>query len=472
MGTDNGVLRWNGTRLDRFTVQDGLSGRETNRAAGVLDSRGQVWIGTDQGVSVYRAQYDQPPRPPMVELHGVVVGVEEVPRPLSGRLDLETTEDDLTFRFRALSFRDEKRLLFRSRLEGYEETWLQAYTSPDQEIRYTNLPPGRYRFHLQASGAEGEWSEPVVSSRIVLAAPLWQRWWFLLGMLLLVAMLVYGIERAVAQWRFSGRLLQEVSQRTAELAVANRDLETLSRERQEFLAAAAHDLRVPLVNLRGFAAEVGVAVSELKEALAPALAALPEGSRERVELVLGEELPADLGFIDSSAERMDRLVTAILRLSRLEHRDLNFQRVDMARLAEGILGAITYQLEKHPATVTVEPLPEVTADPIAMEQVLQNLLGNAVAYLQPGRPGRIVVRGRREGDEVIFEVEDNGRGIAPEAQDKVFQIFGRAGAADTEGEGMGLAYVRALLRRHGGRIWFRSRMGEGSVFSFVLPFRS
>jgi signal transduction histidine kinase len=467
MGTDDGVLRWDGTALKHWTIEDGLGGRETNRAAGVVDSRGRLWIGTDAGVSIYRPEFDDQGPAPQVELTTVFAGGRdhELTRPLR----LGHRDNDLLFRFRALSFRDEKRLRFQSWLEGFEADRLPAYAAPRQELRYTNLPPGEYRFHLRAASAEGVWSEPISSAVIHIAEPFWRRPWFVLSLSLLGALTLFGAQRSMAQWRYAGRLEKEVVQRTADLEAANRELANLTREKAEFLAIAAHDLRVPLVNLRGFAAEIGGSLTDLKRALQPAWEALPAENRRQVEALLEEEVPEELTFIDSSAERMDRLVTAILQLSRLEHRELHLERVDMAALVAGLLESLAYRLEQHPATVQVGPLPEVTADSMAMEQILQNLLGNAVGYLRPDTPGRIEIRGRREGNEAIFEVADNGRGIAEADREKVFQIFGRAGRSETKGEGMGLAYVRTLLRRHGGRVWFESRFGEGTVFRFAVP---
>jgi len=469
LGTDDGVLCWDGVRVNRFTVEDGLSGRETNRAAGIVDSRGHVWIGTDQGVSVYFPDKDHVSLPPKVELRAVMAGGRS--HSLAEPLRLDHDENDLVFQFRAISFRDETRVQLRSRLEGFEEDWSADFASPRQEIRYTNLPPGRYRFHLRAASAEGAWSDVVSSAVLMIDSPIYQRPWFYLSLGLLVVLLLSIGQRGVAQWRYSRRLGEEVAHRTTELAAANRELATLSQEKADFLAIAAHDLRVPLVNLRGFAAEVGMSLKDLGETLEPLIEKLPEAKRRHARALLQGDLPEELAFIDSSAARMDRLVTAILQLSRLERRELMFVMIDTEALVAILLESLAYRLEQHPATVEKGELPSVVADPMAMELVFQNLLSNAVAYLDPERPGRIAIRGRRIADEVIFEVADNGRGIAEAEQAKVFQVFGRAGPGDTEGEGMGLAYVRTLLRRHGGRVWFESRLGEGTVFYFALPVR-
>jgi len=116
----------------------------------------------------------------------------------------------------------------------------------------------------------------------------------------------------------------------------------------------------------------------------------------------------------------------------------------------------------------VAPLPQVVADRTSMEQIMGNLLSNAVQYLDRDRPGEVVISGERGQEETAFRVRDNGRGIAEDDMDKVFAPFRRAARQDTAGEGMALAYVQALVRRHGGRIWCESELGVGSTFTFTI----
>ena len=97
-----------------------------------------------------------------------------------------------------------------------------------------------------------------------------------------------------------------------------------------------------------------------------------------------------------------------------------------------------------------------------------NILDNALLYLDPERLGEIEIGGERQADQVCFYIRDNGRGIAPGDMDKVFAPFRRGGKQDMPGEGMGLAYVQALVRRHGGRIWCESQPGVGTTFTFTV----
>jgi signal transduction histidine kinase len=111
----------------------------------------------------------------------------------------------------------------------------------------------------------------------------------------------------------------------------------------------------------------------------------------------------------------------------------------------------------------------VISDRFALDQVFSNLIENAVKYLRPGVPGRIVVSGRRDSERVVYTVADNGRGIDPRDHARVFDLFRRSGAQDTPGEGIGLATVRALVFRLGGIIALESNLGQGATFTLSLP---
>ncbi len=141
----------------------------------------------------------------------------------------------------------------------------------------------------------------------------------------------------------------------------------------------------------------------------------------------------------------------------------------MHQLLETQSRSVAHQLQECGAELVIEAVPNLTSDRLAIEQVFGNLIDNAVKYLDSSRPGRIVVRGRDLGAGVQFEIEDNGRGIDPKDFERIFDLFRRSGIQDQQGEGIGLAHVRALVRRLGGTITVSSRLGEGSTFTVVLP---
>jgi len=252
-----------------------------------------------------------------------------------------------------------------------------------------------------------------------------------------------------------------VQERTAELMAANEEI-------KRFAYIVSHDLRAPLINLKGFASELRAACDVLQAALPTALPHLEALRRTDVSRALDQDIPEALGFIETSVTRMDHLIRAILQLSRLGRRELHFEPLDMPALVHGTVQTLAHQIAQRQAQVTVEPLPTVLADRTAMEQIMGNLLANAVAYLDPDRPGEIVVTGERRPDVTVLHVRDNGRGIATEDIAKVFEPFRRVGKQDVPGEGMGLAYVQMLVRRHGGDIRCHSTPGVGTTFTCTI----
>ena len=242
------------------------------------------------------------------------------------------------------------------------------------------------------------------------------------------------------------------------------------REIQRFAYIVSHDLRSPLVNVMGFTAELEGATAAIAELIDRAEQRAPEILTEEARAAAREDLPEAIGFIRTSTEKMDRLIAAILKLSREGRRTIAPEPLDLAAMLAGIEASLTQQIEKRGATLAVEqPLPAIVSDRLAIEQVFSNLIENAVKYLSPDRAGRIVVRGKKDGQRVIFEVEDNGRGIAPADFNRVFDLFRRAGNQDQPGEGIGLAHVRALAYRLGGVIDVSSELSKGSTFRLTLP---
>jgi signal transduction histidine kinase len=205
---------------------------------------------------------------------------------------------------------------------------------------------------------------------------------------------------------------------------------------------------------------------ERAEAEAPDIVT-PEAST-----AIRSDLPESIGFIRTSTQKMDRLINAILQLSRQGRRVLTPEAVDMGRTMRGVADNLAHRASELGATVDVAPdLPGVISDRLALEQIFSNLVENALKYLKPGRPGRVEIRGRREGARTVYEVIDNGRGVDPRDHDRIFDLFRRAGAQDQPGEGIGLAHVRALAYRLGGTVGCESTLDQGATFRVSLPTR-
>ncbi|NEW86470.1 histidine kinase [Rhodopseudomonas sp. WA056] len=267
-----------------------------------------------------------------------------------------------------------------------------------------------------------------------------------------------------------------VQERTTDLREANEEI-------QRFAYIVSHDLRSPLVNIMGFTSEL----EELRSDIFRRIATLSrevagkqsaanadsdgEPELEPADRQLSEDFTEALGFIKSSIGKMDRLISAILNLTREGRRQFQPVRIDTRELIENIASTVAHQAAEADAQIRIEPLPEIVSDRLALEQIFSNLIDNALKYLKNGVPGDIVIRGRQKLGFVIFEIADNGRGIDPKDHQRIFDLFRRAGTQDRPGQGIGLAHVRALVRRLGGTMSVSSALGEGSTFTITLPAR-
>ncbi|KIZ40253.1 MULTISPECIES: CHASE3 domain-containing protein [Rhodopseudomonas] len=265
-----------------------------------------------------------------------------------------------------------------------------------------------------------------------------------------------------------------VDERTSDLREANEEI-------QRFAYIVSHDLRSPLVNIMGFTSELEELrgdifrrIATLARAAAPQAidASLDDQGQpllDEADKQLSQDFTEALGFIKSSIGKMDRLISAILNLTREGRREFQPVQIDTRELIENIASTVAHQAAEAEAEIRIEPLPEIVSDRLALEQIFSNLIDNALKYLKPGVPGDISIRGHQRLGFAIFEVADNGRGIDPKDHQRIFDLFRRAGTQDKPGQGIGLAHVRALVRRLGGTMSVASELGRGSTFTITLP---
>ena len=234
---------------------------------------------------------------------------------------------------------------------------------------------------------------------------------------------------------------QEALERTAaELARSNQDLE-------QFAYIASHDLQEPLRMIGGY-------VQLLQRHYADAL---DDKAKQYIEYAV------------DGAARMGNLINDLLQYSRLGTRTKPFAPTDMQRLLENVLLGLRVSLRESGAVITHEVLPTIQADDTQMAQLLQNLLSNAIKF-RGDQPPQIHVGAKRGKNEWVFSVSDNGIGIDPQFHDRIFLIFQRLHTRKAySGTGIGLAICKKIVDRHGGRIWIRSKPGEGSTFYFTIP---
>jgi signal transduction histidine kinase/HAMP domain-containing protein len=242
------------------------------------------------------------------------------------------------------------------------------------------------------------------------------------------------------------RAEQGLVERNRSLAQAVQELERSNAELEQFAYAASHDLSTPLRGISGF-------IQLLRRRLKSRLDAQDE---EYIDLALG------------SAGQMQALISGLLALSRIGREAPGAEPTDCAALLDELRSQFLATPGARAAQITSDPLPTVTATPVEIRQLLQNLVGNAIKF-QPGPRPRVHVSAAREGAHWRFSVRDWGIGIRPEHQARLFQLFHRLHTPDAyEGSGIGLAICRKIVQRHGGRIWVESDGTGGSTFHFTL----
>jgi len=258
-------------------------------------------------------------------------------------------------------------------------------------------------------------------------------------------------------------LEERVEERTEDLLRANEEI-------QRFAYIVTHDLRAPLVNIMGFTSELDQTMKTVQSYVLADGEPLSEQSIHEARTAAAEDLPEAIGFIRASTKKMDGLINAILKISREGRRQIKPETIEMGELLENAAASVRHQVAESEGEVVVSAkIPPIVGDRFSLEQIFGNLLDNAVKY-RADRPIHINIAARPlRGNRVQIDVADNGRGIAEQDHQRVFDLFRRAGTQDKPGEGIGLAHVRSLVRNMGGDVKLTSEFGEGTTFSVILP---
>ena len=229
-------------------------------------------------------------------------------------------------------------------------------------------------------------------------------------------------------------------------------LKATNAELESFSYSVSHDLRQPLRAIHGFARIL-----------------LEDHHAE-----LDPEAQRLLGVIDQNTLRMGQLIDDLLAFSRLGRKELETRRVDMAEVADGVAAEVRRADADRPLEIKIFPLPPARGDCALLRQVLSNLVHNAVKFTRGRNPARVEIGVRPpappDGPQTVYYVRDNGAGFDPRYADKLFGVFQRLHRAEEfEGTGVGLAIVKRIVERHGGRVWAEAQVNEGATFYFTLP---
>lgn len=438
-----------------FGTAAGMRSSECNgglQPAGWKARDGRLWFPTTAGAAVVdpgAARSDRPAPPVVVE---AVIADRRLLDPGQPALLAPGTRD-VELHYTALSFLDPGRVRFRYRLEGYDDEWVDAGTR--RQAYYTNLPPGEYRFGVQASNDDGAWNEGGAAYAFRLRPRLWQTDWFV-ALCTVSAIGAAGglyLVRVRTLKHREHELARVVDERTRDLVEATHRLREANRRQADVVSRVSHELKTPLTLIH----------------------------------LYGETLQNDAHLGDAERREYCSVITReVARLGHLIDRVLGFASVDRGRkqyhLRHGDLRqALAPTVEAYARYLggqgfsvrseLAADLPPVRFDPEAVAEAVVNLIDNAAKY--GGASREIDVRLFARNGAAVLEIEDRGVGIAPEQRERIFEQFYRVpdGGSRGGGHGLGLFLVRHIAEAHQASIELDSEIGRGSRFRLVFPSR-
>ncbi len=446
-----------------YSTEDGLQGNEFNTCGYYKGPSGKLYFG---GVNGFNAFYPNDITentfiPPVVFteflLFNKPISINDtmaLHQSINEIKEIELNYDDFIFgfEFSALNYRQPEKNQFAYKLDGFDKNW--TYT--DYKYRratYTNIPPGNYVFKVKASNDDGYWNQEGVSVKLLILPPWWETWWaYSLWIVLIVGSLISFYKIRVSSLKRQRTLLElEVSSRTEEIVSQNENLEELNREKDGMINIVAHDLNSPLNRIKGFMQlmpMVGDLNPEQKDYL------------DKVDGIInqGSHLIRDLLDVHAFEYKDAKLETETIALDEIIPSWLESYNQEFARKEQ----ILQINIKKKNLRIT-------TSKDLLL-RILDNILTNAIKFSDKGK--NIYLKIWDEENKMKFSIRDEGPGISIKDQKKLFKKFQRLNAIPTGGEsssGLGMAIIKALVNKLGGKIEVHSQLGEGTTFIITIP---
>ncbi len=482
VSTNNGLSKFDPeTNLfSNFSVADGLQSNQFKAHACYKSPSGALYFGGVNGFNkFYPDSIRTNPFDPPLLITGfsifnkeVAIGDSTHPSPLAQDITMTReiripyNSSVISFEFSSLNYTVPEKKHYAYRLEGFDDAWNDVGTK--RTATYTNLDPATYTFAVKGWDNDGNWSPTLATVRLVVTPPFWQTWWFRVMAILVTVGAVAGVFRLrLHTVRMQKRKLEsEVEQRTSQLATSRdeerraRELaEIASRAKSEFMANISHELRTPMNAIIGF-----------------------------TDLVLTTDLQRPqkeyLENVHRSGYNLLGIINDILDYSKMEAGKLTIENTafKFCQLVEQTVDTLAIKAFEKKLELICETDPslpiQVMGDPGRIQQILINLLGNAIKFTEKGEVVVSLERGvviqtadGRRLQPVTLSVKDTGIGIPKEKLDHIFESFTQADSTTTRkygGTGLGLTIARNLAQMMDGALEVRSEAGKGSVFTLRL----
>lgn len=475
-----------------------------NPASYFQNKRGFVFFGSSKGLVYFHPdlirENEFPPPVAITDFELTYLSDEER-KEVELPLNISETES-LTFRYRynnmiirfaALSFLESDRNEYAYMLEGYNDEW--QYVKGQRNAPFTNLDPGTYTFRVKAANNHGMWNEKGASLKIVIRPPIYLTNAFLAFCMLLAILLViaYGKIRTRGLEKNKKILEARVEERTAEVQRQKEELETIlenlkstqtqlvEAEKMASLglltAGVAHEINNPINFVSGNVEPLKRDIHDLLKILVAyedqISQAKLQGNFEAVASLkeeldfdfLVEEIEHLLGGIQEGARRTSEIVKGLRNFSRLDEDELKLASVNEG--IESTLLILGSELrERIEVILELGEVPEISCHPGKLNQVYMNVITNAIQSIED--EGKIYIRTAVEGEYVKVSIEDTGRGMTEEVQQRIFDPFFTTKEVG-HGTGLGLSISFGIIENHKGKISVKSKVGAGSEFEILLP---
>jgi two-component system, sensor histidine kinase ChiS len=450
LGTSNGIASLNPEtgEIKNYYKSSGWQTGNFNPGAVARTENGELLFGGDYGFSIINvSELETNTAVPPVTLtdfklftDSVKIGANDgiLANAINHTRDLTLRHEQamFSFTFSALNFRDSEKNEYAYRLRGFDEDW--RYVGTQRYATYTSIEPGDYVLQVIGANNDGVWNTRGHSINIRILPPWWQTWWaYVLYLLAFLGIMAW----ILLNQKYKRALLEE----------QNRKLIELDKLKDDFIANTSHELRTPLNGI------IGLTDSLL------------EGAAGNVS----ELMSMNLKMISMSGRRLANLVNDILDFSKLKNRDIqiNLRPTNVYDVAVSVLGMCTHTLSGNHVQLinNIDPqVKAVLADEERLQQILYNLVGNAIKFTHAGS---ITLSAEVEANRLWIKVTDTGIGIPAGSLYKIFNSFEQLEDHRERvysGTGLGLAVSKKLVELHGGTIEVESEEGKGTMFRFSL----